>query len=45
MLQLITDSKFRRQLAQNGFEFASLNDWEHRKQIYLDIVEALTPRT
>lgn len=41
MLQLITDSALRQQLAGNGLLFAMHNDWEHKKSVYLDIVDAL----
>ena len=44
MLQLITDSALRRQLVQNGLAFASLNDWESKQGMYLDIVNSLCPR-
>ena len=42
MLQLIEDPMLRHQLALNGLEFASLNDWENKKHLYLDIVDSLT---
>ena len=42
MLQMIEDSKLRQELANNGLNFASRNNWENHKYIYLNIVDALT---
>src|SRR3984957_17327642 len=44
MLQMIGDSELRGQLANNGLEFASRNNWESHQSIYLNIVNALTKK-
>ncbi len=42
MLEMINDAQLRKRLAQAGLEFAGRNDWEKKKQIYLDLVDGLT---
>jgi hypothetical protein len=41
----MTDPALRQRMAQNGLEFASVNDWEHKKHLYLDLVDALTSKS
>jgi len=45
MLHCIADPNLLKQFAQNGLEFASINDWEHKQGTYLDIVDSLTSQS
>lgn len=44
MLDLIRDPERRKRQAERAFRFVEENDWEHKKKIYLDLVDGLLRR-
>jgi glycosyltransferase involved in cell wall biosynthesis len=45
MLNLIESPELRKELIGRGLKFAEINDWERKKNLYLDIVSSLTNQT
>jgi glycosyltransferase involved in cell wall biosynthesis len=44
MLKLIENPELRRELTEAANKLVSVNDWDHKKFLYLDIVDSLTSR-
>jgi glycosyltransferase involved in cell wall biosynthesis/peptidoglycan/xylan/chitin deacetylase (PgdA/CDA1 family) len=45
ILEVKEDLALRNSLVRNGLEYATANDWDHRKQAYLDLVDSLATET
>ena len=42
MLQVINDSSLRESLVANGYEYSARNNWDVKRQDYLDLVDSLS---